>query len=77
VFFRPHGLIEMEKDSISRPDVQNMLKRCSVSKAEESGGEITWRAHGRDYDGRKITAEVVAYEEKKEIKVITAWAVTD
>jgi hypothetical protein len=74
VWFTKHSLKEMAKDAMYRPDVQNMLKRCSISKIEESGGELTYRAHGSDSDGRKITAEVVLYEDDVEIKVITAWA---
>jgi Domain of unknown function (DUF4258) len=73
IWFRKHADEEMAKDDIRRPDVQGILKKCSVSKVEESGGELTYRVHGRDFDNRKITAEVVLYEDNIEIKVITAW----
>jgi hypothetical protein len=76
VFFRytRHAREEMTKDSIVRIDVENMLRRCSVTLIEQSGGEETWRAEGTDNDGRAITAVVVVYEVQIEIKIITAWA---
>lgn len=75
VWWTDHANVERQKDNIAKIDVQNMLKRCSVSKAEESEGEECWRAEGTDVDGRRIAAEVVAYEnDPPEIKVVTTWA---
>jgi hypothetical protein len=74
--FTTHALQEMKKDGIVKLDIANMLKRCSVTKVEESGGEETWRAEGTDNDGNKITAVVVAYESIIKVKVITAWSST-
>lgn len=72
--YRKHALIEMAKDDIYRIDVENVLRHCSVSLVEDVGGEETWRAEGKDTEGRRITAVVVAYETLIKIKVITAWA---
>jgi hypothetical protein len=75
VWWTDHAEVERLKDNIAKIDVQNMLKRCSVSKAEDSGGEECWRAEGTDIDGRRIAAEVVAYEDDPpEIKIVTTWA---
>jgi len=45
--FTTHALEEMKKDGIVKLDIANMLKRCSVTKVEETGGEETWRAEGQ------------------------------
>ncbi len=75
VWWTGHGEVERLKDNIAKLDVHNMLKRCSISKTEETDGEECWRAEGTDIDGRRIAAEVVAYEDDPpEIKIITAWA---
>lgn len=75
VWWQDHADDERSKDGISKLDVQNMLKRCSVSNVENTDGEETYRAEGKDIDGRPITAIVVAYEDAPpEIKVITCWA---
>ncbi len=72
--FTKHGLEELQKDNISRIDVQNMLRRCRVTLVEDRKGEETWRAEGADNDGRPIAVVVVAYEEELTIKIITGWA---
>lgn len=72
--YRKHALEEMEKDRVHRIDVENMLRRCRVTLVEESKGEVTWRAEGKDTEGRNIAAVVVAYEGVIKIKIITAWA---
>jgi hypothetical protein len=75
VWFSSHGDDERQKDGIAKLDVHNMLKRCRVSKVEETDGEECWRAEGTDIDSRAIAAEVVAYEDDPpEIKIITTWA---
>jgi hypothetical protein len=75
VWWSGHGDDERNKDDISKIDVHNMLKRCRISKVEQSDGEDSWRAEGTDIDGRAIAAEVVAYEDDPpEIKIITTWA---
>ena len=75
VWWVNHAEDERNKDSIAKLDVYNMLKRCRVSKVEETDGEECWRAEGTDVDGRGITAEVVANEDDPpEIKIITTWA---
>lgn len=75
VWFSNHGDDERQKDNIAKIDVHNMLKRCQVTKVEESGGEDCWRAEGTDIDGRQIAAEIVAYEDDPpEIKIVTTWA---
>jgi hypothetical protein len=75
VWWRTHADLERKKDNIAKLDVQNMLKRCSVSNVEETDGEECWRAEGTDIDGRRIAAIVVAYEDDPpEIKIITTWA---
>ena len=73
-----HADVERQKDDIAKIDVHNMLRRCSVSNVEETEGETTWRAEGRDVDGRGIVAIIVAYEDDHcpEIKIITTWAKT-
>ena len=45
-----------------------------VTKVEDCGDEISWRAEGTDNDGRRIAAEVVIYEDTIVIKIVTAWA---
>ena len=72
--WRQHAVEEATKDGIAKIDVENMLRRCSVSWVEHSKGEETWRAEGTDIDGRKITAVAVPYEDMIVIKVITCWA---
>jgi hypothetical protein len=75
VWWTDHAEVERLKDSIAKLDVHNILKRCSVSKVEETEGELCWRAEGTDIDNRRIVAEVVAYEDDPaEIKVVTTWA---
>jgi hypothetical protein len=75
VWWTDHAEVERNKDNIAKLDVQNMLKRCLISKTEETDGEECWRAEGTDIDGRRIVAEVVAYEDAPpEIKIITTWA---
>jgi hypothetical protein len=74
VWWRDHADIERRKDNIAKIDVQNMLKRCSVSNVEVTDGEECWRAEGTDIDGRRIAAVVVAYDEPPAIKIITTWA---
>jgi Domain of unknown function (DUF4258) len=74
VWWTDHADSERQKDNIAKIDVQNILKRCSVSKVEDSAGEECWRAEGTDIDGRRISVEVVAYDEPPEIKIITTWA---
>ncbi len=75
VWWTDHAEIERNKDNIAKLDVHNMLKRCSISKVEETDGEECWRAEGTDIDGRRIAAIVVAYEaEPPEIKIVTTWA---
>jgi hypothetical protein len=72
--YRKHALEEMAKDHIVRIDVENMLRGCKVTLVEETKGELTWRAEGRDTEGRSLTAVVVAYEDLIKVKIITAWA---
>jgi len=75
VWWTDHAEVERKKDNIAKLDVHNMLKRCSISKTEETDREECWRAEGTDIDGRRIAAEVVAYEDDPpEIKIITTWA---
>jgi hypothetical protein len=75
VWWTDHAEIERKKDNIAKIDVQNMLKRCSISNVEDTDGEEGWRAEGSDIDGRRIAAIVVAYEdEPPEIKIVTTWA---
>jgi hypothetical protein len=75
VWWTDHAEVERDKDNIAKLDVHNLLKRCRVSKVEETDGEECWRAEGTDIDGRAIAAEVVAYEdEPPEIKIVTTWA---
>jgi hypothetical protein len=76
VGWRSHADDERKKDGIAKLDVQNMLKRCSVTNVEDTDGEEIWRAEGTDIDGRRITAILVAYEDEEnpEIKIITVWA---
>jgi hypothetical protein len=75
VWWTDHADVERLKDNIAKLDVHNMLKRCSISKVEETDGEECWRAEGTDIDSRRIVAEVVAYEgEPPEIKIVTTWA---
>ena len=69
-----HAEKELLKDEIPKIDILNMLKRCRVTLVEMSKGEETWRAEGRDADGREITAVVVVYEDAILIKIITCWA---
>ena len=70
-----HADVERQKDKIAKLDVHNMLKRCLVSNVEVTDGEETWRAEGKDIDGRSIAAIVVAYEDDNnpEIKILTTW----
>jgi hypothetical protein len=66
---------ELRNDGISKPEVENMLRRCRVTLVEPSGlEEMLLRAEGTDADGRPITAVVVLREETVVIKVITGWA---
>ena len=65
---------ELPADNIAKIDVENMLRRCIVTLIEERGDEVTWRAEGKDSDGRSITAVVVPYLDTNSIKVITGWA---
>lgn len=66
---------ELAKDAIAKIDVENMIRRCRVSMVElDKYGEETWRAEGKDFNGRTIAVVVVAYEMSFEIKVITGWA---
>ena len=76
VWWKRHADEERQKDGIAKIDVHNMLKRCMVTNVEETDGEETWRAEGKDIDGRSIAAIVVAYEDEHnpEIKIITTWA---
>src|SRR5262245_9553763 len=76
VGWRTHAEDERKNDGIAKLDVQNMLKRCSVTNVEDTEGEEGWRAEGTDIDGRRITAIVVAYEDEENpyIKIITTWA---
>jgi hypothetical protein len=76
VWWVPHADDERKKDKIAKLDLQNMLKRCSVSNVEDTYGEEGWRAEGTDIDGRRICAIVIAYEDEDnpEIKIITVWA---
>ena len=75
VWWTAHADLERGKIDIAKIDVQNMLKRCLVSKVEDTDGEECWRAEGTDVDGRRIAAEVVVYEDDPpEIKIITTWA---
>jgi hypothetical protein len=75
VWWTDHAEIERAKDVIAKLDVQNMLKRCQVSNVEDTDGEEGWRAEGKDIDGRRIAAIVVAYEDDPpEIKIVTCWA---
>ncbi|WP_292234284.1 DUF4258 domain-containing protein [Mesorhizobium sp.] len=73
VRYTNHALEEMEKDRIFRIDVENMLPRCQVTKVEPTGFDETWRAEGRDSNGRLLVAVVVAEEEIRVIRVITSW----
>ncbi|OHV60655.1 hypothetical protein LCM4576_33255 [Mesorhizobium sp. LCM 4576] len=59
---------EMEKDRIFKIDVENMLPRCQITKVEPTNFDITWRAEGRDSDGRLLVAVVVAEEEIRVIR---------
>lgn len=72
--YRKHALDEMAKDGIFRIDVENMLRRCKVTLVEDGKRETTWRAEGKDTEGRSLTAVVVAYEDQIKIKIVTAWA---
>jgi hypothetical protein len=74
VWWSGHADVERRNDNIAKIDVQNMLKRCSVSNVEDTDGEECWRAEGRDIDGRRVAAVVVAYDEPPEIKIVTTWA---
>ncbi|KAI93623.1 hypothetical protein T281_15530 [Rhodomicrobium udaipurense JA643] len=71
--FSRHAEDEMRKDGIVKLDIANMLKRCMVTKIEDCRDETSWRAEGKDNDGRKIAAEVVVYEDRIRIKIVTAW----
>jgi hypothetical protein len=73
-FYTEHAERELKKDSIFKITVENMLRRCSVSKVEDCDGEEGWRAEGKDNDNRRITSIVVPYEEHNEIKIVTGWA---
>jgi hypothetical protein len=72
--YRRHAETELRADGIEKLDIENMLRRCSVSLSEISGRELTHRAEGTDGAGRPIAAVVVMYEEDLVIKVITGWA---
>jgi len=71
IIFTKHAQDRMRERSVSRIDIQSILKRCSVVKFEESRWEETWRAEGKDRDGRVLQVEVVPYERELEIKIIT------
>jgi hypothetical protein len=72
--YRRHAETELRADGIEKLDLENMLRRCSVSLSEISGRELTHRAEGTDGAGRPITAVVAMNEEDLVIKVITGWA---
>jgi len=71
-----HAEVERNRDGIAKIDVENMLRRCTVTNVEDTDGEEGWRAEGSDIDGRRIAAIVVAYEDDSnpEIKIVTVWA---
>lgn len=74
IWLKSHARDEMKKDGIARLDIEEMLCRCRVTLVEQSGGDETWRAEGKDFDGRTIVAVVVVDEPAEQIRVITAWA---
>ena len=73
--FSFHAEREMRKDGIDRPDISSMLKRCAVARCEAHGLEWRLTAWGRDFDGRRIEAIVVADEERERIDIVSAWAI--
>ena len=72
--YRKHAEDEMANDKVYKIDVENMLRRCRVTLVEEKKSETTWRAEGKDTEGRSIAAVVVAYEDLIKVKIVTAWA---
>lgn len=71
--YRRHAEQELQKDDVSKIEVENMLRRCRVTKVEQSGNDVTRRAEGTDATGRPLVTEVVLYREEIVIKVITGW----
>jgi hypothetical protein len=71
--YRPHAVKAMKDDDLYKIDVENMLRRCSVTNVEDTDGEECWRAYGTDGDGRKFFAIVVPYEDEPAIKIITVF----
>jgi hypothetical protein len=72
-WYTRHAEIELRKDHVSKPEVENMLRRCRISLIETEKNEETLRAEGTDADGRSLAAIVVLYEESVVIKVVTGW----
>jgi hypothetical protein len=70
VGFSRHALEEMEKDNLSTPDVQNVLRGGVVEFCEEV--KRTWRYRVRT--SRMFV--VVAFCSENHLTVVTAWRKT-
>jgi hypothetical protein len=71
--FERHAEEEMRADGVSRLDVQNALRNCSVVKEQDHDPFVRYLVAGPDTDGRRISVVIEIEQERLTIHVVTVW----